>query len=75
MNIELAILNSLAASKIALPLPAIAIAAADYLNREPSHMDVNLALKRLQKDGLVKGTEKTLVGMVWKETEEGRLAL
>jgi DNA-binding PadR family transcriptional regulator len=75
VNIDLAILNVLSATPRALPVATIARETEEYLHREPSHMDVNVALRRLQAKGLVKGTEKPLVGTVWIATEEGKLAI
>lgn len=75
MNLELAILNTLAASPKALPAPVILGFVGSFTGGTETLHDVQLGLKRLEAKGHVKGTADEDRGPLWKETAEGRLRI
>lgn len=75
MKLEVAILNALLANEEPSSTPLICHNVGELTGSEPTQTDVLLALRRLEKDGMVKGTQKVFAGAVWKDTEKGRLAV
>ncbi len=73
MNLDLAVLNVLVASKRAIPASVITAAVPEFTGREETQTDVVIALKRLERAGDAKGTDDQDRGILWKETPDGRL--
>ena len=75
MTLELAILNALVGSPRAIPSTVISGFVAAYTGEPATLGDIDLALRRLEKKGHVKGTANEDRGTLWKETDDGRLRL
>ncbi len=75
MNLEQAILNTLAASPRAIPATVIAGFVPSFTGTDATLTDLNAALKRLEAKGHVKGTANEDRGTLWKETDDGRLRI
>lgn len=75
MNLQLAILNVLAASPRALTVPVIAGFVPSFTGTEPTITDVQRELNALERKGHVKGTANEDRGTLWKETDDGRLRI
>lgn len=75
MNLELAILHTLAASPRAIPATVIAGFVPGFTGKDDTLTDINAALKRMERDGEVKGTANKDRGTCWKETDDGRLRI
>lgn len=76
MNLELAILNILAASPRALPATVIRGFLPSFTGQADHTLtDINAALHRLETKGHVNGTAHEDKGFLWKETADGRLRI
>lgn len=75
MNLQLAILQTLAASPRAIPATVIAGFVPAFTGRDETLTDINAALHRLEAKGHAKGTANEDRGTLWKETDDGRLRI
>ena len=75
MNLEVGILNVLAASPRAIPATVVAGFIPKFTGSAETLTDINAALKRLEEKGHVKGTANEDRGALWKETDDGRLRI
>jgi hypothetical protein len=75
VNLEMAILETLAASPRAIPATVITGFVSGYTGQDHTQTDVELKLKSLERKGHVKGTANEDRGTLWKETDDGRLRI
>jgi DNA-binding PadR family transcriptional regulator len=75
MNLERAILLVLSASPRAIPATVILPRLGEFLGGEHSLGDVTRTLHKLERDGEAKSTSNKDFGLLWKETDDGRLRI
>ncbi len=75
MNLEVAILNILAASPRAIPATVIRGFLPSFTGKSETLTDIDAALARMETKGHVKGTGDEDKGALWKETADGRLRI
>ena len=75
MNLETAILSTLAASPRAIPATVLAGFVPGFTGKDETLADINAALRRLEAKGHAKGTANEDRGTLWKETDDGRLRI